>query len=80
MDAITELRKLVLLPNGKPRRGAISRCAEKLGVSWRCVRNWLDGKDQRGTPWTPGKKNLQRLEDMLEGKIDLSPRKTGRKI
>lgn len=53
--------------DGKLKRGAISRVAEYLGVSFNCVKRWYLGD------WKPGIVTHRKIQDMIQKKISLKP-------
>ena len=56
----------------RAKRGAISRVAEHLGISYQAVRFHLLGND-KSRRLSDG--TLRRVQDMIHARIDLSPKK-----
>ncbi len=54
---------------GKPKRGAFSRIAERLGVKYSTVKMWYHGI------WTPIPEHARGLQDIVHSRVDLSPKK-----
>lgn len=75
MNVIKQLRRRVLLPDGRAKRGAISRLAERAGVSRTAMRNWVYGYG-----WQPGREARMRLQNALNDPLlTLAAKKPGPK-
>lgn len=63
------LKQYICDKNGIPKRGAISRVSEYLGVSWNCVKRWINGE------WIPFKERAMQIQDMIHARIPIAQKK-----
>jgi hypothetical protein len=61
------LRRFVCHRDGTPKRGALTRVAEYLGINRKTPEHWLAGR------WEPGRGMGERIMAMIAAKIDLRP-------
>ncbi len=67
------LKSFLREPNSqKLKHGAMSRCAEYIGVSVTAIRKWYRGE------WKPNALRKAQLAEMFKSGIDLNHKKTGR--